>query len=551
MSTLRAPLRLLTNAGRALRLAANRRLLGTSERGVWLVLRVGADTAEQRTSSLPFGLGAGLGGESDEHLGLLDALRVLESAADDRRIAGVLLRFHGNIPGWSKALALRRAVDAVREAGVQVAVWAESLAAEDYLVASGADTLWLPPSGSLFLVGLRTEQFFLRGLLSNLDVEPEVVRIGTFKGAGELLTRDAMSPEQREQLDAWLDDLYGDLVDAIARGRGLDAEVVRARIDDGPYPAELAIERGLVDEALYPDEVEARIKSWQNAAQATPSGSPKERIVEAAEYHRVVARDPGWRPLGSDLPRIAYVVASGSIHRGAGMRGITSDGFRRVLAGLEKEAGVRGVVIRVDSPGGDAIASDLLFRAVQRLAREKPVVVSMAEVAASGGYYLAAAADAVFAESGTLTGSIGVVGGKLNFDGLYRKLGIGKDAVERGARAGMLSESRSFTPDERSAVRREMESLYETFVARVAEGRSLPVAAVIKVAEGRVWSGLRARHHGLVDAIGGPLEALGDARRRAGLGDGEGFLLELYPRRPRLPGLRAILGLAARAVFRT
>jgi protease-4 len=546
MSALRAPIRLLVNAGRALRLAANRRLLGTADRGVWLVLRVGTDTAEQRTTALPFGLG----GENEEHLGLLDALRVLESAADDRRVAGVLLRFHGHLPGWSKALALRRSVDALRESGVKVAVWAESLAAEDYLVASAADVVWLPPAGSLFLVGLRTEQFFLRGLLSHLDIEPEVVRIGTFKGAGELLTRDAMSPEQREQLDAWLDDLYGDLVGAIARGRGLEPDAVRERIDDGPYPVELAIERGLVDEALYPDEVEERIKSWQNAAQTTPSGSPRERIVEGAEYHRVVARDPGWRPLGSDLPRIAYVVASGSIQRGAGMRGITSDGFRRMLAGLEKEASVRGVVIRVDSPGGDAIASDLLFRAVKQLARAKPVVVSMAEVAASGGYYLAAAADAVFAESGTLTGSIGVVGGKLNFGGLYRKLGIGKDSVERGARAGLLSESRAFSPDERNAVRREMEALYETFVGRVAEGRNLPVAAVKKVAGGRVWSGLRARHHGLVDAIGGPLEALTDARRRAGLAEGDRFQIELHPRRARLPGIRAILGVAARAVFR-
>jgi protease-4 len=211
---------------------------------------------------------------------------------------------------------------------------------------------------------------------------------------------------------------------------------------------------------------------------------------------------------------------------------------RKLLDALGRDGGVRGVVLRIDSPGGDGLASDLLWRAVSQLAREKPVVASMGDVAASGGYYLASAADAVFAEAGTLTGSIGVVGGKPNLEGLYRRIGVARDAVERGARAGLLSEARGFTPDERAALREDMASLYGTFVARVAEGRGLSTQAVERVAQGRIWSGARAQALGLVDAIGGPLEALRETRRRAGLRDGERALIELHPRTSALAGLR-------------
>ena len=204
---------------------------------------------------------------------------------------------------------------------------------------------------------------------------------------------------------------------------------------------------------------------------------------------------------------------------------------------------VRGVVLRVDSGGGDALASDLLWRSVALIKREKPVVVSMGDVVASGGYYLASAADEVLAEAGSVTGSIGVVGGKINLEGLYERVGVAKDGVERGARAGLLSESRAFTHDEKAAVREEMAALYETFLDRVALGRGLSVAEVRDVAAGRVWSGLRASRVGLVDGIGGPLEALQSVRRRAGLAADERALIERYPHRPRLPAWTPLLRL--------
>ncbi|MEE8581484.1 MAG: signal peptide peptidase SppA [Myxococcota bacterium] len=526
------------NAGHLLRRASGRRLL-PDKGGSWLVLPLGRSTDELPASPLPFA--------GEPTLALLDALRCLATAAHDERVDGVVLRFRGGLSGWSKALALRRAVDELREAGKAVVAWGETFSAEEYLVASGADRVWLPESGNLLLVGVLVEQFFLRELLERFEVQPEVVRVGGYKTAAELLTHSEMSPEQREQIESWLDDLYSELVAGIARGRGLDPQRVRERIDCGPYPAASAIESGLIDGCLYPDQLPDALQEFASLPRGGRDGPRRVRLVEAIPYFRWVVADPGWRPLRTDLPRIAYVVASGPIHRGAGSRGIASESYRHLLDDLAQEKGVRGVVLRVDSPGGDAIASDLLFRAIGQLSREKPVIVSMGDVAASGGYYLAAAADCVYAEAGTLTGSIGVVGGKLNLAGLYRRLGVAKGSVERGARAGMLSEARGFTPDEYEALRGGMQAVYETFLARVATGRKLSLEAVGRLAQGRIWSGLRAKSLGLVDAIGGPLEALQEACRRAGLVAGERFVLEFHPRRRRL-GLARLLGTALQAL---
>lgn len=508
----------------------------------WLVLRLGPQTDDEAPSLGPALPWAGRRGPSP--LGLLEALRLLDAAAEDERVAGVVLRFHGPLPGWSKALALRRAVERCRAAGRGVVAWAEGLAADGYLVASAAQRVWLAPAASLFLVGLRTDHVFLRGLLSHLDVKPEVVRVGSFKTAAETLTRDGMSPEQREQLEAWLDDLYEAWVGAVADGRGLEPDAVRDRVDQGPWPARRAAEAGLADGCLYPDELPDALEALTPVP--ADGGPRRPRLVEGRAYLALEVEDAGWRPLLRELPRLAYVVVRGPVRRGSGPMGAGSDALRRLFAGLCERPDVRGVVLRVDSPGGDAVASDMLYRGLRLLAREKPVVVSMGDVAASGGYYLAAAADAVLAEVSTITGSIGVVGGKLNLEGLYRRLGIGRESLERGARAGLLSETRPFAPDERSAVRREMEAVYDTFVERVAEGRGLAPASVRRLGGGRIWSGRAAREHGLVDGLGGPLEALEAARRRCGLLEGEPWLLEELPRRPRLLDWSGLSGTVTR-----
>jgi len=535
-----APIRVAGRAGANLSRAARRlfaRAALPRDAGAWLLVRLTASLDEQAPPRLPFA--------PEGSLTLLELLETLEQAASDPQIDGVLLRFSGASLGFAKALSLRRAVEAVRAAGKPVAVWAERLDAQEYLVASAATRLWLAPVGELFLVGLRLDGFYLRGLLDHLDVKPEVLRIGSHKSAAEHLTRQSMSQEEREQLDGLIDDLFEELIARIAAGRGLEPAEVRGLIDRGPFRASAAAEVGLSDGCLYPDELPAALDGLTPIPPADRPGPRRARLVEASLYYALRGADAGWRPLFRGLPRIAYVVARGAIHRGSGSRGIASDAVRRLLEALGRDGGVRGVVLRIDSPGGDGVASDLLWRAVAQLAKEKPVVASMGDVAASGGYYLASAADAVFAEAGTLTGSIGVVGGKPNLEGLYRRIGVARDAVERGARAGLLSEARGFTPDERTALREDMASLYANFVARVAEGRGLSTQAVERVAQGRVWSGARAHALGLVDALGGPLEALREARRRAGLRDGERALIELYPRMSALAGLRWLRQLVA------
>jgi protease-4 len=468
---------------------------------------------------------------------LLEALLALDAAARDPRVAGVLLRLSAAPAGWGGILSLRRALCALRERGKAVAVYAESLDAPSLLLASAASRIWMPETGQLALVGLRAESLYLHGLLSRLGVRADVVRIGSHKAAAEVLTRDGMSPEQREQQEALLEDLFDCLVDGVAQGRGLAPETVRALVDRGPFPARAAEEAGLVDGCLYADELDAALLALAPAPPQAPRSAPR---VDARIYTALRPRGPFWLGGGAD-PGLAYVVAEGAISRGGPLRGLSAEALCGCLDELREAEDVRGVALRIESPGGDALASDLLWRSVERLTREKPVVATLGDVAASGGYYLACAADAVFAEAGSLTGSIGVVGGKLDVSDLYRRLGVTRDGVERGARAGMLSEARPLRPDERGALRAGMAALYEAFVQRVAAGRDLSQDAVARAAEGRVWSGVRAARLGLVDALGGPLEALRELARRAGLSAGESAALRVLPRPASLAGLRALL----------
>jgi protease-4 len=498
--------------------------------GLWLCLRLTAPLDEIPAPQLSL----------EWSPSLLDVLEILDAAADDPQIDGVLLELAGATLGWSKVQSLRRAVSRVRQCGKPVAVWAERLDESSLLLAAAATQVWLPESGQVFLVGVRADTFHLRDLLARFEIEPEVVRVGSHKTAAESLTRSSMSPEQREQLDALADDWFGALVEGVAQGRGLTLPEVRDRVDRGPYTAPAAVEAGLVDACVYPDEVDRRLETLAPCVAARRPGPRRVRRIDARAYDALRGARGGWRPLLNELPRVAYVVVRGAIHRGSGARGIASEALAGLLERVRRDADVRGVVLRIESPGGDALASDLLWRAASRVRREKPVVASLAEVAASGGYYLASAADAVLAEACTLTGSIGVIGGKLNLAGLYRRLGVGRDAVERGARAGLLSEARAFTEDERRALRREMSSIYETFVDRVARGRGLSTSAVERVARGRVWSGRRAAEIGLVDALGGPLEALREARRLAGL-ERDRVLVSVLPRHARFPTLAALL----------
>jgi protease-4 len=527
--------RAVSNATRAGRLLVERLTFGRRA-PFWLLARLAPPFEETRVVRFPF--------QRSRAPSLLETLRALDAALHDPRVGGVLLRLAGAPPGYAAAVSLRRAVDAVRAAGKPVAAYGEHIGQPEYLVASGADRLWMPETGSLHLVGLRSEALFFARVLARFDVKPDVVRVGSHKAAAETLTRESMSPESREQIEAYLDDVFSALVDAIAAGRKLDASAVRARIDAGPYRAASACEAGLADDCLYPDQVEEALVDLLPASGEAPphGGAPRARLVDAESYAALHADDAGWSPLLRARPRIAYLAASGAIHRRGEMSGISVEALSRTLRALGEDEAVRAIVLRIESPGGDAMASDILWRALSVAKRDKPLVVSMGEVAASGGYYAAVAGDAVFAEPTTLTGSIGVVGGKLDAGALLERLGVDHDAVERGRRAGMSSGLRGFTPDERNLVRRDMEAVYDVFLRRVEAGRKLGRADLTQIAQGRIWSGARALALGLVDAQGGPLEAIREARSRAGLASSEGMALDVHPRHVRVDLLRGLLG---------
>ncbi len=526
------------NAARAARLLAARAVLGRRA-PFWLLVRLEPPFEQTRTARLPFSRGRAPS--------LLETLRALDAARSDPRVGGVLLRCAGAPHGYATAASLRRAVDAVRAAGKPVAAYGESMHQAEYWVASGADKLWLPETGSIHLVGLRSESMFFARLLARLDLKPEVVRVGSHKAAAESFTRESMSPESREQIEAYLDDVFGELIAAIATGRRLDAAVVRERVDAGPYRAATACEAGLADGCLYPDQVEEALANLLPASgESQASGAaPRARLVDAQAYAAIHADDPGWSPLLRPRPRIAYVVASGAIQRRTGMAGISVEALSRTLRALGEDEGVRAIVLRIESPGGDALASDILWRALCVAKRDKPLVVSMGEVAASGGYFAAVAGDTIFAEAPTLTGSIGVVGGKLDAGALLEKFGVDHDAVERGRRAGLLSPLRGFTPEERNLVRRDMEAVYDVFLRRVEAGRSLTRAELADIAQGRIWSGVRALALGLVDAHGGPLEAIREARSRAGLAAEDAVALDVQPRHAPIDLVRGLLGIEA------
>lgn len=507
--------------------------------GLWLALARGGDVALPGGSLL---LTYRLEGELPDHGGealfplpggapepSLSALwAALAAAREDARVAGLALEIRDAGFGLAKAQELRRQIAALVAAGKRVDCYLESAGDSgngtlEYYVASACPSIALAPAGEVALLGLWLDNLFLRGTLDKLKIEPSFLTAGRFKSAAESFTERAHSPDARAALDALLDAYYEQIVGGVAAGRNLSAETVRGLIDRGPLSAAEALAAGLVDRVAYPDE--------HDAALDTALGEVER--LDLLDYGR---RHERVHPGGE---RIAVVFAEGTIVRGAGgiepwggERYLGSDSLGETLARLSEDAGVRAVVLRVDSPGGSALASDLILRRVELLAAEKPVVVSMSDLAASGGYYIAAKATRIVAEPGTLTGSIGVVSGKLATGRFQEEiLGATHDPLRRGAHAGLYSSLAPFDAAERALLERRLGAVYGRFLDLVAAGRNLDRSAVEAVAQGRIWSGADALARGLVDELGGLDAAVAAARAAAGLEPGAGAL-DLYPKRP-------------------
>jgi protease-4 len=437
----------------------------------------------------------------------------LHEAAGDRRVTGLVAKVGGTLP-WAAMQELRLGVQEFAASGKPTVAWAESFGevadTAAYVLATAFDTIWLQPGGSIGLLGVSAETTFLGGAFEKLGVQPQFEQRHEYKNAVDTLTRTAFTEPHREALDALTASLYAEAVERIAEGRSLAAERVRELVDTGPRTAVEARSAGLVDELGYRDQV-------YDAVRARVGAETELLFADRWTPHR--------RP---QLPlpkrgRVALVQARGSIVSGRTRRGVMgrqvgSDSVTAELRAALADEHVRAVVLRVDSPGGSAVASETIWREVCRVRESgRPVVVSMGTLAASGGYYIACPADVIVALPGTLTGSIGVFGGKFVLRDALDRVGLTTGAVEQGAHALMFSSRRGFAEDERERLAATVDAIYDDFVGKVAAGRGRPVADIEAVARGRVWTGRDALELGLVDELGGLRHAVRVARERAGL----------------------------------
>ena len=381
-----------------------------------------------------------------------------------------------------------------------------------YVLATGFGEIWLQPGGSLGLLGVGVEVTFLRGVLDRLGIEPELEQRYEYKNAADQVLRTEFSDAHREAVDHLAESVFTDAVDAIAVGRGLSVTAVRQLVDSGPHTAVEARDAGLVDRLGYRDQVHTEI--------LRRVGTEAELLF--ANRWRPHRRPPlpRRRPGHVALVQLHGPIGSGRSRRGPMGRQAGSDSVSAALRAAIADPHARAILLHVDSPGGSAVASDTIWREVVR-ARESgtPVIVSMGELAASGGYYVACPADVIVALPATLTGSIGVFGGKLVVRQLLERVGLGTGSVEQGERSLMYSTRRGFTKPERERMVSAIDVIYADFVAKVADGRHLTVDAVEAIARGRVWTGRDAHSNGLVDEIGGLRTAAGIARDRGGLPD--------------------------------
>jgi len=465
-------------------------------------------------------------------------LRVLDQVAADPRIRAVRVEIRSAGMGLAALQSLRQALAKARDAGKHVVVRMDAGDDRIMYLASVAHEIWMPPGSELYLTGIAAPMMFFGPALQRLGLTMEVETAGIYKSFGEPYYRGFPTRENREATQIMLEDLHGHILQTIAAGRGLDAPVVEEAMATGPISADQAHALGLIDHVGYPDELDT-------AMEQALGGTPR---VRSLERYRKGRRLLDWLGrLGRFAPRVALVYLQGPVVEraervGRARRMIASDEVVPILDALRENSRIQGVILVVESPGGSALASDLIARAVERLDAEKPVVAAMESVAASGGYYISAPAREIVARSTTLTGSIGVIGGKVVVGGALDDVGVHTEILGPGADAGTGGPFRPMTTDQRRRFKESLRRVYDRFIDVVATGRDRTDEEILAVAEGRVWTGRQAVEQHLVDHLGGLPAALERVRELADLGDGEIRRVERRFDPPRFSMLSMVLG---------
>jgi protease-4 len=453
----------------------------------------------------------------------------LRKARVDPRISAVLVVPSGfTTPYWAKLQEVHDAIVDFRRSGKQAIAYMEYGGQSEYYVAAACDRIFMVPTSTLDLTGVASYLLFLRGTLDKIGAVPDMIHVGDYKTATNQLTEKTLTPAHREMV-TWLNrDLYDQLVRAVADGRKKSEAEVRRLLDEGPFLPEDALRAGLVDDLAYEDQVRDRLKS-------TGRGADRNRLP-LEEYDRVSATSLGL----NRGQRIAVIYAAGTITSGRSgydpLAGATvgSDTLAEYLRKVRDDSSIRAVVLRIDSPGGGAVASDVIWRELTLLRDQtprRPLVVSMSDLAASGGYYIAMAAPTIVAEPGTLTGSIGIYGGKIATGGTYGKLGANIESLSIGRNAEIDSPIRPYTPEERAKVDEQLRSFYEQFVEKAAQSRHTTPERIDAIAQGRVWTGRQAKDLRLVDALGGLDKAVALAKEQAKIPASAEVELVIYPPR--------------------
>jgi len=460
---------------------------------------------------------------------LHDILTRVWEATDNENVKGLFLRV-GSLQGaWGSVGDLSEALAAFRTETRPVHCHFESADNVGYLLlASTCDRVTMSPAGMLNLVGPAAVMIYARSFLDKVGIEAEILHMGRYKGAGDMFVRDDMPEEAKESMDAILDDLYGALIAATSTRTEGDANKARSLIDGGPYTSSAAVKAGLVDAVGFLRESREEIKKAAGVDTISRTRMlPKQPPLTLGQVLDLVSGDTD-EPKDRD-ERIALVFVTGNITEGESsvMGDAVAGPFVGAMERLREDDNVKAVVLRINSPGGSALASDRMWAAARELGEVKPLIASVGDMAASGGYYIASAADEILAHPNSLVGSIGVVGGKLNIAPLADKLGVSTVVLQRGARAAWSSPVRGLTATERQAFEALLRDTYERFIDRVATGREMERSAVLAAAEGRVMTAQDGKALGLIDHLGGLSEALERARAAAGLGPSSP--VELWP----------------------